>query len=84
MNTHDKAQELIDDLLWVRDDSKVYDGIFHMHERKETFVNLTKAIEAIKLLQLIADVGGTSTDEGLSCNGSWCAEQARSWLESLK
>lgn len=28
-------------------------------------------------LELIATHGGTETDEGASCNGTWCAEQAR-------
>ncbi len=31
-------------------------------------------------LLLICNNGGTTTDEGLSCNGSWCAEQARKVL----
>lgn len=33
-------------------------------------------------LTLISLAGGTRTDEGVSCNGSWCAEQARVALEA--
>lgn len=38
------------------------------------------AAPALGLLRLIRDAGGTTTDEGLSCNGRWCAEQARAFL----
>ncbi len=32
-------------------------------------------------LDLIRRFGGTTTDEGVPCNGSWCAEQAASALQ---
>ena len=36
-------------------------------------------------LELIADHGGcTTTDDGLTCTGSWCAEQAKRALEETK
>ena len=35
-------------------------------------------------LELIRDHGGTTNDEGLTCNGSWCGEQARRRLEEAK
>lgn len=35
------------------------------------------------VLELIGANGGTKTDEGLVCSGSWCAEQARSALGHL-
>lgn len=38
--------------------------------------------EARAVLQLIADHGGTTDDEGLACNGTWCAEQARTFLDT--
>ena len=34
------------------------------------------------VLQLIAYHGGTTDDEGCSCNGLWCAEQARAFLDT--
>lgn len=39
--------------------------------------------EQRKTLELIASFGGKE-QEGLSCNGSWCAEQARTTLERRK
>lgn len=43
------------------------------------------AIEAIKLVELISQVGGTNDDElGFNCNGGWCKEQAQSWVYSLE
>lgn len=30
----------------------------------------------VQALLLIAECGGSTLDEGLSCNGSWCSEQA--------
>jgi hypothetical protein len=38
--------------------------------------------EARAVLALIAEAGGTTTEEGLHCNGTWCAEQARTFLDS--
>ena len=36
-------------------------------------------------LELIRDHGGcTTTDEGLTCTGSWCGEQAKRALEGTK
>jgi hypothetical protein len=40
--------------------------------------------KAITCLKLIEDAGGMTTKEGLHCNGSWCAEQAREVLKRLK
>ena len=37
--------------------------------------------EALRIIQWN---GGGHTDEGLSCNGSWCAEQARAALAAQK
>lgn len=34
------------------------------------------------VLKLIAEAGGTTDDEGCSCNGLWCGEQARTFLDS--
>jgi hypothetical protein len=31
-------------------------------------------------LKIIAVYGGTAGDDGLRCNGGWCAEQARAAL----
>ena len=44
---------------------------------------LTLKLAAYKAaLELIRDHGGcTTTDEGLTCTGSWCGEQARRALE---
>ena len=37
------------------------------------------------VLELIRNHGGcTTTDEGLTCTGSWCGEQARRALEGAK
>lgn len=41
-----------------------------------------KEPDAISVLRLIESAGGTTTAEGLSCNGSWCAEQARAFLNT--
>lgn len=35
---------------------------------------------AMAVLEVIAESGGTTTDDGLACTGSWCAEQARAFL----
>jgi hypothetical protein len=40
--------------------------------------------DARAALRLIAENGGCTTEEGLSCNGSWCAEQARRALDGAK
>ena len=37
-----------------------------------------------EVLRLIQWSGGGHTDEGLYCNGSWCAEQARAALAETK
>ena len=53
-------------------------------EYKESLQRMTQAMnngaKANRLravLKLIAENGGQTTDEGVSCNGHWCAEQAR-------
>jgi len=38
---------------------------------------------ARRVLTLIADNGGKTTDEGVTCSGSWCGEQARRGLEKV-
>jgi hypothetical protein len=38
--------------------------------------------EARAVLALIAEAGGTTTEEGLHCNGTWCGEQARAFLDA--
>lgn len=40
---------------------------------------------AVSALELIRDNGGKTTDceLGISCNGTWCAEQARRALEEI-
>jgi hypothetical protein len=38
--------------------------------------------EARAVLELIAEAGGTTTEEGLHCNGTWCADQARTFLDT--
>lgn len=41
--------------------------------------------KAIACLKLIAEQGGSKvTEEGVCCNGSWCAEQARQALAEIK
>lgn len=42
---------------------------------------LTVFIDALKI---IAKHGGTQAEEGLSCNGSWCAEQAIAALRKVR
>lgn len=39
--------------------------------------------KAIQALKMIADHGGTDTDEGLSCTGHWCSDQARWALREI-
>lgn len=53
------------------------------------FLELILPVAALALrlaegLEVIRDAGGTTTDEGLACNGSWCAEQARALLAELE
>lgn len=43
----------------------------------------TERNEAVEALELIRDEGGTCTEDGLACNGKWCAEQARSVLHEI-
>ena len=43
---------------------------------------IRQVVRLKKALELIAQAGGTTTEDGLSCNGSWAAEQARRTLEA--
>lgn len=59
------------------------------HDRPiDRALSLMAAAEIERLreaLELIRDNGGTYTpEEGMTCNGSWCAEQARRALEETK
>jgi hypothetical protein len=58
-------------------------AVFFMYAQK-VFESGIRAQE-IKLLQyalaFIRDNGGSTTEEGVSCNGLWCAEQARRAIE---
>jgi len=72
--TDDKALELMNALGGIKD-------CYLIDEDDREIID--KAIEAIKLIQLIAQTGDTD-HLGEYRDGEWCAEQARSWLESLK
>ena len=39
---------------------------------------------AVDTLIIIKHSGGTTDDEGCSCNGTWCAEQACRTIEQIK
>ncbi len=69
MNTHDKAGELLNNLKNLR------------YETPEWWrSDIDKAIEAIKLLQLIAN----ATDRSVKWDFDICVWNAQEWLESLK
>jgi hypothetical protein len=38
--------------------------------------------EALRVLRLIEESAGKTTEEGLTCSASWCAEQARAFLNT--
>lgn len=38
--------------------------------------------QAVEALEFIRDEGGKCTEDGLACTGSWCAEQARAFLNT--
>jgi len=58
------------------------------HDRPiDRAVTARAADEIVRLretLELIAYYGGTTTDEGFTCSGTWCGEQARRALEDAK
>lgn len=52
-----------------------------IEQQEHEVVNAKAEVERLSAtLELIEQHGGTTTDEGLCCNGSWCAEQARCTL----
>ena len=61
-----------------------YEVLFsHAGDPAKDYIDWNPAILAqLSALKLIAENGGKTTDEGVSCNGSWCAEQARRALEA--
>ena len=52
------------------------DGEYVKHE--DSIAEIKRMRET---LEFIRDNGGSTTKEGVSCNGSWCSEQARRTLE---
>ncbi len=75
MNTHDKAQELVEALICIGRDSDI----------AGSGKCVLQAIEAIRMLQLIAENGSHPKIpvDGTYHDGKWCADQAKQYLESL-
>ncbi len=77
MNTNDKVQELIEKL-------EIAIGICDYQDFIDEKLAILKAIEGIKLLQLIAKKGGKTTATYIGRgSGKWCSEQAKQYLEYL-
>ena len=71
---------------WVGIPEVEWDSVYH-HKAPADFARhfAHELVDRLRgVLELIRDNGGCTTEEGLTCNGSWCGEQARRDLEETK
>ncbi len=80
MNTHDKALAQVN-LVDALNDAKIT-----CRRHLPEVLAIDKAIEAIRVLQLIADKAETCEiidNKPMEYDVDWCAQKAKQWIESL-